>query len=179
MSRGRKKSRKVINPLVEHIADYSDMEFVDNESGEPLIASHAQAKIDKKCEDETDRMWMYKDNRDDEIVDEDESTEDDLWSDEDKKGKERKKSEKETAQVEQKAHAAAEERVKQYMDAAVWFKDISERGEMTEKEQRYVELMIIELSKFYFSKLDTLHPSPKCKESIRKICEDVRRSGLC
>ena len=87
MSRGRKKSRKVINPLVEHIADYSDMEFVDNESGEALIASHAQAKIDKKCEDETDRMWMYKDNRDDEIVDEDESTEDDLWSDEDKKEK--------------------------------------------------------------------------------------------
>ena len=25
MSRGRKKSRKVINPLVEHIADYSDI----------------------------------------------------------------------------------------------------------------------------------------------------------
>ena len=48
MSRGRKKSRKVINPLVEHIADYSDMEFVDNESGEALIASHAQSKIDKK-----------------------------------------------------------------------------------------------------------------------------------
>ena len=70
MSRGRKKSRKVINPMVEHIADYSDMEFVDNESGEALIASHAQAKIDKKCEDETDRMWMYKDNRDDEVVDE-------------------------------------------------------------------------------------------------------------
>ena len=179
MSRGRKKSRKVINPLVEHIADYSDMEFVDNESGEALIASHAQAKIDKKCEDETDRMWMYKDNRDDEIVDEDESTEDDLWSDEDKKEKERKKSEKGTAQVEQKVNAVAEEKVKQYMDAAVWFKDISERGEMTEKEQRYVELMIIELSKFYFSNLDTLHPSSKCRESICKIFEDIRRAGMC
>lgn len=179
MSRGRKKSRKVINPLVEHIADYSDMEFVDNESGEALIASHVQAKIDKKCEDETDRMWMYKDNRDDEIVDEDESTEDDLWSDEDKKEKERKKSEKGTAQVEQKVNAVAEEKVKQYMDAAVWFKDISERGEMTEKEQRYVELMIIELSKFYFSNLDTLHPSSKCRESICKIFEDIRRAGMC
>ena len=179
MSRGRKKSRKVINPLVEHIADYSDMEFVDNESGEALIVSHAQAKIDKKCEDETDRMWMYKDNRDDEIVDEDESTEDDLWSDEDKKEKERKKSEKGTAQVEQKVNAVAEEKVKQYMDAAVWFKDISERGEMTEKEQRYVELMIIELSKFYFSNLDTLHPSSKCRESICKIFEDIRRAGMC
>ena len=121
----------------------------------------------------------YKDNRDDEIVDEDESTEDDLWSDEDKKEKERKKSEKGTAQVEQKVNAVAEEKVKQYMDAAVWFKDISERGEMTEKEQRYVELMIIELSKFYFSNLDTLHPSSKCRESICKIFEDIRRAGMC
>lgn len=180
MSRGRKKSRKVINPLVEHIADYSDMEFVDNESGEALIASHAQKKIDKKCEDETDRMWMYKDNRDDEVLDEDDITEDDLWSDEDKKEKERKKAEREsTASTALKTPMASEEKVKQYMDAAVWFKDISERGEMTEKESRYVELMIIELSKFYFSNLSKLHPSPKCMESIHKIGEDIRGAGLC
>lgn len=32
MSRGRKKSRKVINPLVEHIADYSDIEKCTKEN---------------------------------------------------------------------------------------------------------------------------------------------------
>lgn len=54
-----------------------------------------------------------------------------------------------------------------------------ENFSMTEKEQRYVELMIIELSKFYFSNLDTLHPSSKCRESICKIFEDIRRAGMC
>lgn len=179
MSRGRKKSKKMINPLVEHIADYSDMEFVDNEGAEAIIASHAQEKIDKKCEDETDRTWMYTDNRDEDVLDDEEITEDDLWSDEDKKESEKKKTGKCATPAVLNHSSRSEEKVKQYMDAAVWFKDISERGEMTEKESRYVELMIIELSKFYFSNIRKLHPSNKCMESIREIGKDIQEAGLC
>ena len=76
MSRTRGVKKKV-NPLVEHIADFSDIEYDSDDSLE-IIDAHATQKRDDECEDETDRTWMYKDPGDEEIVDEDEVTDEDL-----------------------------------------------------------------------------------------------------
>lgn len=59
MPRGRKKIRKNINPLIENIADFSDMEY-DDDDGADLIAMHETDSRDNEKEDETDRLWMYK-----------------------------------------------------------------------------------------------------------------------
>lgn len=65
------------------------------------------------------------------------------------------------------------------MAAAVWFHDISERGEISDDELRYVELMLIEMSNFYFDNLKNIHPSGKCLDSIKKIYRDIQEAGLC
>ena len=58
MSRTRGVKKKV-NPLVEHIADFSDNEYDSDDSLE-IIDAHATQKRDDECEDETDRTWMYR-----------------------------------------------------------------------------------------------------------------------
>ena len=65
------------------------------------------------------------------------------------------------------------------MTAAVWFNEISNRGNITKEESRYVELMIIELSKFYFGHLDIIKPSKKCQEAINNICKNILEAQKC
>ena len=65
------------------------------------------------------------------------------------------------------------------MTAAVWFNEISERGEMTKEETRYIELMLIEMTQFYFDRLDEIKPSGKCLEASRKIGRDIQEAKIC
>lgn len=175
MARGRKKGKKVINQLVEHIADYSDMEYDNEETAEDMVLAQVQNKNDKKCEDETDRMWMYKDIPDKEFVDEASIDENELWDDSD--------SQDDTETHEQKEgvlnNAVVVDSIDKYMTAAVWFHEINERGYMTELEKRYVTLMLIEMSKFYFDNLGTMNLSHKCREAINKIYMDIKEARLC
>ena len=69
--------------------------------------------------------------------------------------------------------------IDKYMTAAVWFNEISERGEMTKEETRYVELMLIEMTQFYFDRLDKIKPSGKCLDAIRKIGRDIQEAKIC
>lgn len=117
---------------------------------------------------------MYKNPGDEEIVDEDEVTDEDLWGDE------TAATEPEDDKVtKQPARIRNESQLDQYMAAAVWFHDISERGEISDDELRYVELMLIEMSNFYFDNLKNIHPSGKCLDSIKKIYRDIQEAGLC
>ena len=168
MSRGRKRIKKNINPLVENIADFSDIEY-DDDDGAELIAKHESDKRDSEKEDETDRMWMYKtpDSEKDEGFYSEEVTDEDLWNDVDKKEKEVQKV-KVTEEPSNPVVRAGSD-IDKYMTAAVWFNEISERGEMTKEETRYVELMLIEMTQFYFDRLDKIKPSGKCLDAIRKI----------
>ena len=172
MSRTRGVKKKV-NPLVEHIADFSDIEY-DNDDSLEIIDAHATQKRDDECEDETDRTWMYKNPGDEEIIDEDEVTDEDLWGDE--AAATEPEDDKVTKQPERMRN---ESQLDQYMAAAVWFHDISERGEISDDELRYVELMLIEMSNFYFDNLKNINPSGKCLDSIKKIYRDIQEAGLC
>lgn len=170
MARGRKKGKKAINQLVEHIADYSDIEY-DDENADDVISMQLQNKNDKKCEDETDRMWMYKDIPCEDIRDDEEITDEDLWDEQDKCPVEISKNVKSTP-------VYMDDKEK-YMAAAVWFHEISERGFMTESEKRYVTLMLIEMSKFYFDNIKDIKPSGKCLEAIKRIYRDIQEAEVC
>lgn len=181
MPRGRKKSKKSVSPLVENIADFSDMEY-DDDDGVELIAMHESDKRDNEEDDETDKMWMYKtpESEKDEGIYSEELTDDDLWSDITVKEK-RKVTIKETAKEELPANPVVRHSsdIDKYMTAAVWFNEISERGEMTKEETRYVELMLIEMARFYFDNLDKIKPSGKCLEAIKQIGQDILEAKVC
>lgn len=172
MAKGRK--RKAINTLVEHISDFSDMEYDNEESADDVISMQVQSKNDRKCEDETDKMWMYK-NEEDELTDEDEITDEDLWGEQ--KESQKEKEENVSTSVESKTTGINDS--ERYMTAAAWFHEINERGFMTDLEKRYVSLMLIEMSKFYFDNLKEMCPSVKCKEAIIKIYRDIREADIC
>lgn len=173
MPRGRKSK---INPLVKHIDDFSDMEYDDD--NEPDIIKKRQIekqKIDnEKYDDESDKTWMY-DSTEDESMQQDlgDMTDEDLW------GKEPKSSEKQSDIPIGEHIIEHGSEIDKYMTAAVWFNEINSRGKMTKEEARYVELMIIELSKFYFGHLDTIKPSKKCQEAINNICKNILEAQKC
>lgn len=73
---------------------------------------------------------------------------------------------------------AQDKKLDRCMDAAAWFRDISERGSMTADEKRYIDLIVIELSKFYFANLKELKFSDKCKEAIQTIGNNIKESGI-
>ena len=60
------------------------------------------------------------------------------------------------------------------MSAAYWFNEMHKRGakNISSDEKRYLELIIIELSDFYFPNLAILKPD-KDKEAIEKIRESI------
>ena len=174
MPRGRKKIRKNINPLIENIADFSDMEY-DDDDGADLIAMHETDSRDNEKEDETDRLWMYKtpENEKDTEIYSEELTDDDLWEEEIKEPKKEDKNGPSNPVL----HAGSN--LDKYMTAAVWFNEISERGKMTKEERRYVELMLIEMASFYFGNLKKIKPSGKCLEAIKKINKDIQEANIC
>lgn len=175
MARGRKKGKKAINQLVEHIADYSDIEY-DDENTDDVISMQVQSKNDRKCEDETDRMWMYKDISNEDIVDDEEITDEDLWDEPDKD----KNSDSATiVKGVNPPNSVYMDDKEKYMSAAVWFHEISEKGFMTETEKRYITLMLIEMSNFYFDNIKNIKPSGKCLEAINRIYRDIQEAGLC
>ena len=183
MSRGRKRIKKNINPLVENIADFSDIEY-DDDDGAELIAKHESDKRDSEEEDETDRMWMYKtpDSEKDEGFYSEEVTDEDLWNDIDKNDIDKKEKEVQKVKVTEEPSnpvVRAGSDIDKYMTAAVWFNEISERGKMTKEETRYIELMLIEMTQFYFDRLDKIKPSGKCLEAIRKIGRDIQEAKIC
>lgn len=186
MPKGRTKTvkttKKKINPLVEHIADFSDIEY-ESDDGLELVDAHSTKKRDDACEDETDKMWMYKNPGNEELSDDEEVTDEDLWGEE---GKAESSSQSEpvsgvaaisAGKVTQTVSKCPD--IDKYMSSAVWFHDISERKEMTQDEARYVELMIIELSKFYFGNLDKIRPSGKCLDAVKNIYRNIQEAGLC
>lgn len=155
--------KKKINPLVEHITDFSDMEYDD--VNENIIDTHQNIDIDEGYDD-SDHSWML--NYNDEC-DTTEEVEDDLWDDE-------PDSVKETGRLK---HPMINHDLDQYMSAAVWFHEMSERGGMTKSESRYVELMVIELANFYFGNLDKNKVSKKGREAVCKIFNSIKEAGIC
>lgn len=156
--------RKRINPLVEHITDFSDMEYDDG--GEDVIAVHQNINMDEGYDDDSDHSWMlYHDDK----CDAAEEVEDDLWDDE-------HDSAKETGGLK---NPIINPDLDKYMSAAVWFHEMNERGSMTKSEARYVELMVIELANFYFGNLDKNKVSKKCREAVCKIFNSIKEAGIC
>lgn len=171
MPRGRKRNSKAVNPLVEHIADFSDMEYDDMDID--MVASHEAEKRDAEYEDETDRMWMYDESNEflDKAPDESEEDENALWADEEKN--------KTTNTAQSSTVLPCGSNLDKYITSAVWFREMAERDAMTKEEKRYVELMIMELSQFYFGHLKEIKPSAKCMEAIRKMGADIQEAELC
>lgn len=151
--------RKRENPLTEHIADFSDMEYDDGDVDD-FIALNTSKKEDNECFDDSDQSWMY------EYTEEPESCDDESEKTEDKIQNSTQ-------------NPVINSDIDKYMTAAVWFNEINKRGNMSRDEIRYVELMIIELSNFYFGHLKDLKPSKKCAESINYIYESIKEAGLC
>lgn len=144
--------RKKKNPLVENIADYSDLEYEEDDAG--FVELHKSQERDRTYEDESDKSWMYQ------------STDDEYDT---------QNNYKESDEKIKTAEPVLSSKIDDYINAAVWFHDINQRGNITDTELRYVELMIIEMSCFYFDKLKDMHPSAKCVEALKKIGGDINR----
>ena len=174
MPRGRKAKSK-INPLVEHIADFSDMEFDDDDEAD-IVKKRKMEKIDNETyDDESDKTWMYKDKNTEDMESGSDNIED--MTDEDIWGNEPEEQKNDTSVGEHIIEHGS--KIDKYMTAAVWFNEISNRGNITKEESRYVELMIIELSKFYFGHLDIIKLSKKCQEAINNICKNILEAQKC
>lgn len=164
------RRKRIENPLTEHITDYSDMEY-DNNTSEAYIAEKRSKKRDQESFDDSDKSWMY---------DYKEKAVDDDCEDEDDDGFYNNDDSKPVAPSSGvPSNPVINKNIDKYMTAAVWFNEISKRGEMTADEVRYIELMIIEMSKFYFGNLKSLKPSKKCIEAMKEICSAVREAGIC
>lgn len=163
------RRRKKEAPLVENIADYADMGYEE----EFDVLKETASKDASEEEDETDRMWMYEDDTLLNIQSIQQEEE------EEKEEKETKQTQKEQQKEIEKIKAKKEEKKENMMNAAAWFRDMGKAGQMTDDEKRYVELMLIELPKFYFLNLENNPPSQKCKEAIKNICKSITEAGLC
>lgn len=88
--------------------------------------------------------------------------------------KETEKSTEEQRREQQRLKEREETRRESMMSAAYWFNEMHKRGakNISSDEKRYLELIIIELSDFYFPNLATLKPD-KDKEAIEKIGESI------
>ena len=156
MPRKQRRQRKCkVSPLAETISTFSDIGYDDDRD----CSSEYIQKEEEVCEDETDKMWMYET---DELL---EKKEEKKPSEEE----EEKAEAEEAPKVLSKAALKKQKKADLMMDAAVWFKDMADSNEITDDEKRYVELMIIQLSRFYFANLGSITPSPKCAEAIANI----------
>lgn len=88
--------------------------------------------------------------------------------------KEKEKSKEEERREQQRLREREETRRESMMSAAYWFNEMHKRGanNISSDEKRYLELIIIELSDFYFPNLEALKPD-KDKEAIEKIRESI------
>ena len=88
--------------------------------------------------------------------------------------KEKGKSTEEQRREQQRLKEREETRRESMMSAAYWFNEMHKRGakNISNDEKRYLELIIIELSDFYFPNLEALKPD-KDKEAIEKIRESI------
>lgn len=165
-------SKKNLQQFIEHISDFSDTEY-DDDYTEDYIKKNIKNNIDD-CDDESDESWMYNYPCEDLMDNEDEDLYEDVGEN----------SNKEISKIHnglpnEGINPVIKNNLDTYMSAAVWFNEMTSRGTMSKEEKRYVELMIIELSKFYFSHLDEMKPSKKCMESIKSIYSSIREVGVC
>ena len=165
-------SKKNLQQFIEHISDFSDTEY-DDDYTEDYIKKNIKNNIDD-CDDESDERWMYNYPCEDLMDNEDEDLYEDVGEN----------SNKEISKIHnglpnEGINPVIKNNLDTYMSAAVWFNEMASRGTMSQEEKRYVELMIIELSKFYFSHLDEIKPSRKCMESIKSIYSSMREVGIC
>lgn len=88
--------------------------------------------------------------------------------------KEKEKSTEEQRREQQRLKEREQTRRESMMSAAYWFNEMHKRGakNISSDEKRYLELIIIELSDFYFPNLEALKPD-KDKEAIEKIRESI------
>ncbi len=156
------KRKRINSPLAEHIADYSDMELYDD-GLDDIVSLCESNNRDKNYFDDSDEEWMYN-NTD---VDDSLECSENMWD---------KESDSEV--LSSPRNPVINKDVDKYMTSAVWFNEMSERG-MSNDEKRYVELMLIELEKFYFSKLESSNISDKSKQIIKKIHDDIEEKVLC
>lgn len=144
--------------LVDNITDFADPDLGRGS------AEHSEDTYSDSYEENDDREWSYDKDEDE---DEDELSDDDLWEEEKKP---RKKSSDTPAKP---AVPTLDSKLNIYMTAILWFNDINARGFMTEKESKYIGLLLIELEKFFFDKqlVDKLPPS--VHEALRSIQEKI------
>ena len=74
-----------------------------------------------------------------------------------------------------KEKTAHDEKLDDMMTAVFWFKEMAGKKRISEEEKRYLELIIIQLSKFYFPNLADMNPSPKCEEAIQEILKGIEK----
>lgn len=177
MNRGRKKKSELKDkePLIENISSFSDIEYGELAEDNDLFLTEKNDMEDYNY-DETDREWMYE-NNDDEITTEEE----DLWEEE--KTKENSITENtigEPPKKEKKKNSSKKkDDIDTYMECLFWFNEMGKKKKLNKDELRYVELMVIELSKFYFNNLDKYKHTKKCQESIKAIYKNIQEAGLC
>ena len=94
--------------------------------------------------------------------------------------KEKEKISEEKRREQQRLKEREETRRESMMSAAYWFNEMHKRGakNISSDEKRYLELIIIELSDFYFPNLEALKPD-KDKEAIEKIRESIEAFESC
>lgn len=162
---------------IDNIAKYSDITLKDED-----VFADEEEEIEKVKEkkarakgldyyDEDGEMAEY-----DDIEDKDEEEEEEE-EEEEKEGKEKKKEKKEqTKRREQHLLENEETRRESMMSAAYWFNEMHRKGAeyISPEEKRYLELIIIELSEFYFPNLSILPPD-KDKAAVENIGESIKK----
>lgn len=152
-------------PVVDHIESYADNTGFGEEGGD-LLPLQEEEKYD-----EADRSWMYE-NADESIEDEDDITDEDLWDD---CGEPVKIPDASSHTVKPTVNHDEDT----YMKSLIWFNDITKKGKMSDIENRYVALMVVELAKFYFTEEQIKRLSDPEKDALREIYRKIGESGLC
>ena len=173
----KKKDNTGIYGRIDNIAKYADISIGNDD--ENIIGEEEVAKVkgQKAKENGLDFYDYDGDDIDYDDIEEEEMEEEDAVeedSEEEKREKEERREEKKKAQ--QRLREREETKRESMMSAAYWFNEMHKEGAkgITSDEKRYLELIIIELSEFYFPNLDVLPPD-KDKEAVEKIKKSIEK----
>lgn len=154
---------------IKDIGKYADgEELYDSDTSDAEIAAYIKKETGKEDGDypeDEDNAWFEADipEKDDDEEKETEEEEEEVPEPEDKK---------ETRGRKKLKRGLPEVKTQEMIDATYWFADMTRRGpeKIGEDEKRYLELMIIELSKFYFPNLNVPALKPEvCKNQLKNI----------
>lgn len=153
--------KKKILPLVENIDSYSDIEYQETDDSD-YINSY---KVKNQNQDDYYEHDDYYESEDDKVLYVGDMDNDDDYDDfehdynvDDYEGP--------VQNQQQRYHQADIDRC---MDAALLFREINDRGYLLDEEKRYIELIVIEMSKIFIKNINKDTLSAKCREAINQL----------